>query len=140
MKRHVASGIIPGFVFLCLTVAGACSRNLSGPVERSEWGGEHVGLTVSANGGALEYDCASGTIDQSIVVATNGNFTVQGTHSPGHGGPIREGELAERHPAQYEGWTDGDTMRFSVTLTDTGQKLGPFNLVRGQSPHVFRCL
>ncbi|MDP9206868.1 MAG: hypothetical protein M3P12_15695 [Gemmatimonadota bacterium] len=139
MKPNIASGVIPGFALLFLTVAGACARNLAGPIDRSEWGGEHVGLIVSANGGALEYDCASGTIDQSIV-ATNGNFIVQGTHSPGHGGPIMEGQIAERHPAQYEGWTDGDTMRLNVTLTDTGQKLGTFTLVRGQSPHVFRCL
>jgi len=140
MKVNVASGIIPGLALLCFTAAaGACARNLAGPIERSEWGGDHIGLTVSTNGGALEYDCASGSIDQSIV-ARNGNFIVQGTHSPGHGGPIREGEIAERHPAQYEGWTDGDTMRLSVTLTDTGQKLGSFTLIRGRSPHVFRCM
>jgi hypothetical protein len=140
MKVNVASGIIPGFTFLCMAVTGACSRNLAGPVERSDWGGDHIGLTVTSNGGALEYDCATGTIDQSIVSATNGNFVVQGTHTVGHGGPSREDELPDRHPAQYDGWTDGDTMRFSVTLTDTGQKLGSFTLTRGQSPHVFRCL
>jgi hypothetical protein len=140
MKPNITPGTIPGFALLLFAVAGACNRNLAGPIERSEWGGDHVGLTVSANGGALEYDCASGTIDQSIVSAPNGNFIVQGTHTPGHGGPIMEGQIVERHPAQYEGWTDGDTMRFSVMLTDTGQKLGTFTLVRGQSPHVVRCV
>ena len=140
MKVKVASGVVPGFVLLCFAAIGACARNFAGPIERSQWGGDHIGLTVSANGGALEYDCARGTIDQSIVSSTDGNFVVQGTHTPGHGGPIREGEVLERHPAQYEGWTDGDTMKLSVTLTDTGQKLGSFTLGRDQSPHVFRCL
>jgi hypothetical protein len=134
-----------GIFFLLLgallaTAAGPCAKDLAGPIAPSEWGGEHIGLTVSANGGALEYDCASGTIDQPIVSATNGNFIAQGTHTPGHGGPIMVGEVPDRHPAQYEGWTDGETMRLSVTLTDTGQKLGTFTLVRGQSPRVFRCL
>ena len=58
----------------------------------------------------------------------------------GRGGRIVVGEIPDRHPDGYDGWTDGETMRLSVTLTDTGQKLGEYKLVRGQSPHVFRCL
>jgi hypothetical protein len=125
---------------ILLSAAGPCAADLAGPVAPSEWGGDHVGLTVSATGGTLEYDCASGTIDQPIVTATNGNFVAQGTHTIGHGGPIMVGETPDRHPARYDGWTDGETMRLSVTLTDTGQKLGEYTLVRGQSPHVFKCL
>ena len=123
-----------------LMAAGPCSKDLAGPIAASEWGGDHVGLTVSETGGTLEYDCASGTIDQPILAATDGNFTAIGTHTRGHGGPIRIDEIPDRHPARYDGWTDGETMRLSVTLTDTGDKLGSFTLVRGQSPHVFRCL
>jgi len=123
-----------------LIAAGPCATDLAGPIAPSEWGGDHVGLTVSATGGVLEYDCASGTIDHPIVAATNGNFVAQGTHTIGHGGPIMVGEIPDRHPARYEGWTDGEKMTLSVTITDTGQKLGDFTLVRGQSPHVFRCL
>ena len=137
---------LPNGIFLfvvagaLLTAAGPCATDLAGPIAPSEWGGDHVGLTVSATGGVLEYDCASGTIDQPIVAATTGNFVAQGTHTIGHGGPIMVGEIPDRHPARYEGWTDGEKMTLSVTITDTGQKLGDFALVRGQSPHVFRCL
>jgi hypothetical protein len=123
-----------------LSAAGPCSTDVAGPVAPSEWGGEHIGLTVSATGGVLEYDCASGTIDQPIVVGANGNFIAQGTHTIGHGGPSMVGEIPDLHPARYDGWTDGETMRLTVTLTDTGEKLGSFTLVRGQSPRVFRCL
>jgi hypothetical protein len=125
---------------ILLSAAGPCAADLAGPVAPSEWGGDHVGLIVLATGGTLEYDCASGTIDQPVVAATNGNFIAQGTHTIGHGGPIMVGEIPDRHPARYDGWTDGETMRLSVTLTDTGQKLGEYTLVRGQSPHVFKCL
>jgi hypothetical protein len=125
---------------ILLSAAGPCAADLAGPVAPSEWGGDHVGLIVLATGGTLEYDCASGTIDQPVVAATNGNFIAQGTHTIGHGGPIMVGEIPDRHPARYDGWTDGETMRLSVTLTDTGQKLGDYTLVRGQSPHVFKCL
>ena len=142
-RSHLASpnGIFFSLIAAFLLIAaGPCSTDLAGPIAPSEWGGEHVGLTVSATGGTLEYDCASGTIDQPIVAATNGSFIAQGTHTPGHGGPIMQGEIPDRHPARYDGWTDGETMRLSVTLTDTGEKLGDFTLVRGQSSRVFRCL
>jgi hypothetical protein len=125
---------------IVLIAAAPCAKDLAGPVERSEWGGEHVGLTVSDTGGTLEYDCASGTIDQKIIAAMDGTFTVVGTHTIGHGGPIMQGETPDRHPARYDGWTDGETMTLTVTLTDSGQSLGTFHLTRGQSPRVFRCL
>ena len=142
-RSHLA---LPNGIFLfvvagaLLTAAGPCSTDLAGPIAPSEWGGDHIGLTVSATGGTLEYDCATGTIDQPIVAATNGSFVVQGTHTIGHGGPIMVGEIPDRHPARYDGWTDGETMKLTVTITDTGQKLGDFTLTRGQSPHVFKCL
>jgi hypothetical protein len=142
-RSHLA---LPNGIFLLmaagvlLIAAGPCSTDLAGPIAACEWGGDHVGLTVSPTGGTLEYDCASGTIDQPVVAAANGNFVAQGTHTIGHGGPIMVGEIPDRHPARYEGWTDGRTMKLSVTLTDNGQKLGDFTLARGQSPHVFRCL
>jgi hypothetical protein len=128
------------FGALFTTSAGPCAKDLAGPIAASEWGGDHIGLTVLASGGALEYDCASGTIDQPIVSATDGSFVALGTHATGHGGPIMQGEIPDRHPARYDGWTDGKTMKLTVTLTDSGQELGSFTLVRGQSPHVFRCL
>ena len=142
-RSHLArpNGIFFSLIAAFLLIAaGPCSTDLAGPIAPSEWGGEHVGLIVSATGGTLEYDCASGTIDQPIIAATNGSFIAQGTHTRGHGGPIMQGEIPDRHPARYDGWTVGETMRLTVTLTDTGEKLGDFTLVRGQSPRVFRCL
>ena len=142
-RSHLArpNGIFSSLIAaLLLGAAGPCATDVSGPIAPSEWGGTHIGLTVSATGGTLEYDCASGTIDQPIIAAANGNFVAQGTHTIGHGGPSMVGEIPDRHPARYDGWTDGQTMKLTVTITDTGQKLGDFTLVRGQSGRVFRCL
>ena len=142
-RSHLATpnGIFFSLVAaLLLIAAGPCAKDLAGPLSQSEWGGEHIGLTVSPSGGAIEYDCASGTIDQPIVAGSSGNFIAQGTHTKGHGGPMMQGEIPDRHPARYDGWTDGETMRLTVTLTDAGEKMGSFTLTRGQSPRVFRCL
>ena len=140
MKSRVSSMFWTSFAAACLIAAGPCARELAGPVAPSEWGGEHIGLVVSDAGGTLEYDCANGTIDQKITASTDGNFTAIGTHTIGHGGPVRQDETPDRHPARYDGWTDGETMTLTVTLTDTGAKLGTFTLVRGQPARVFRCL
>jgi len=140
MRSHVGSALVTGFASLCLVAAGPCANDLAGPIASSEWGGDHIGLVVIETGGTLEYDCASGTIDQKVVAATDGSFTAIGTHTVGHGGPIMEGEVPDRHPARYDGWTDGQAMTLKVTLTDSGEVLGTFRLTRGQSPHVFKCL
>lgn len=140
MRLHVGSALVTGFASLSLIAAGPCANDLAGPLASSEWGGDHIGLIVLDAGATLEYDCASGTIDQKVVAATDGNFTAIGTHTRGHGGPIMEGEVPDRHPARYDGWTDGQAMTLKVTLTDSGEVLGTFQLARGQSPHVFKCL
>lgn len=130
---------ITPLLLLLIAASATCGKSLTGPVTPGDWGGEHIGLSVAQSGAILEYDCASGTIDQPLV-ATEGRFTAFGTHIREHGGPIREGESADKHPARYEGRIDGQTMTLDVTLTVSGEKLGSFKLVRGQSPRVFKCL
>ncbi len=126
-------------LLLLLGASATCRAALTGPVSPGDWGGEHIGLVVTARGATIEYDCASGTIDETIV-ATDGLFSASGTHTPGHGGPIRQDEIPDKHPARYEGHVDGDTMILDVTLTDSGEKLGRYTLFRGRSAQVFKCL
>ena len=130
------------FVACCLSLvgaAGSCGSSPTGPVPLGGWGGQHIGLVVTDSGAKIEYDCAHGTIDQALVTA-DGVFTALGTHYREHGGPVREGEPTDSHPARYDGRTDGKSMTLDVTLTDTGEKLGTFKLEHGASPTVFKCL
>ena len=131
-------GVTP-LLLLLLGASATCRGSLTGPVSHGDWGGEHIGLAVTANGATIEYDCATGTIDEPLV-ASDGLFSAAGTHIPGHGGPIRQDEIPDKHPARYEGRIDGETMTLDVTLTDTGEKLGRYALVRGRSAQVFKCL
>ena len=136
MSRYVVS---PVLVLALLGATAACGTSPTGPVPPGDWGGQHIGMVVNNSGATIEYDCASGTIDEALVTA-DGIFTAIGTHIRGHGGPVREGEIADKHPARYDGRTDGKTMTLDVTLTDSGEKLGTFTLQRGASPNVFKCL
>ncbi|HEV8610585.1 MAG TPA: hypothetical protein VGS98_11035 [Thermoanaerobaculia bacterium] len=104
------------------------------------WGGDHVNLVVTDTGGALEYDCAHGTIDQPFVVDSSGRFDLAGTHTREHGGPIRSDEKPDKHPARYTGTTDGQTMPLTVTLTDSTVPVGTFTLTRGQIGRIVKCL
>ena len=104
------------------------------------WGGEHVRITIGAASAILVYDCAHGTIDQTFVVDPAGRFDLVGTHVPESPGPVREDQPPVAHPARYAGSTDGKMLTFSVTLTDSGQILGPFSLSLGAPGRVFKCL
>jgi hypothetical protein len=104
----------------------------------STWGGTHIGLIITVSGGTVEYDCAEGEILEPITV-TNGKFNVLGLHYMGMGGPIGVDRVHPR-PARYEGTVKGDEMTMTVTLTDTKEQVGTFNLVRGANPHVVKCL
>ena len=136
MTRYLVS---PVLVLALMGASATCGTSPTGPVPPGDWGGQHIGMVVSSEGATIEYDCASGTIDQTLLAA-DGRFTAIGTHIRGHGGPVREDEIADKHPARYDGRTDGKTMTLEVTLTDSGEKLGTFTLQRGASPSVFKCL
>ena len=104
------------------------------------WGGPHIGLVVSATGAEIEYDCAHGRIAGALRPDEDGDFVATGVHVNEHGGPVREGELADQHPARYVGRVRGSQMTLRVELTDTARVVGTFELERGANPHVFKCL
>jgi hypothetical protein len=135
--------------FACLTAvaagiaaAVACRNPIGGDdrVAAGMWGGTSIRLDVMPQGAAIEYDCAHGTIDEPLVADRDGRFTLSGTHVREHGGPIRQDEQPDRHPARYEGRLTGETMRLTVTLTDLQQVIGTFTLTRGAGGRLVKCL
>ncbi|MFN2514714.1 MAG: hypothetical protein ABR556_00740 [Pyrinomonadaceae bacterium] len=104
------------------------------------WGGQHIGMEVTDNGARIEYDCAHGTINHQIVPDDSGKVEAKGIHVKEHGGPVREGEEPESHPARYSGHTDGKTMTLMITLTDTNESIGTFTLGYGKHPRITKCL
>ena len=130
-----------GFLLLAtLLIAGCAGTTLRVPVT-GQWGGDHVGLMLnSGGGGALDYDCAAGSIDGPLVTDAAGRFSVVGTHSPGHGGPDRTGDKPPRHAATFTGNVRGDVMTLVIDVAATAQRLGPFALRRGATPNLMRCL
>jgi len=127
------------FLTLAAITISACHTEVTAPDLFGTWGGDHIRLEVSGTGATLEYDCAVGTIEGSIL-PHDGRFSASGTHTFEHGGPINQDELPDTHPASYEGQTDGRRMTLTVTLDDTGQVIGTYTLALGGVPRVFKCL
>lgn len=120
----------------------SCGEPRTSPpdVITGEWGGDHAGLIATPDSGTMEYDCAVGRITEPLRPDADGDFTAVGTHTPGHGGPIRIDEVLPKRPARYTGRVAGDRMTLTVVMTDSAVTVGTFALERGRSAHVFKCL
>ena len=131
----------PIVIALAALLASAGCNTLEPPSELSpgSWGGEHLLLVVEADSAQLEYDCATGVMYLPVSVNGDGTFTASGIHYLGHGGPVGQDGL-EPHPARYEGRIRGSRMTLTVTMTDRATAVGTFELERGRTAHVFKCL
>lgn len=132
----------PAFALaLFASLAGAgCITSPTAVVALGPWGGSHVSMDVTAAGARLEYDCGEGVIEEALRPDADGRFTAAGLHTPGHSGPIRAGEILPTLRARYEGHVRGERMSLRITLIETGVVLGSFELRRGNSALLVRCL
>src|SRR4029450_12762619 len=105
-----------------------------------QWGGEHISLTVSPAGASLEVDCAHGPVDEAPRLDSQGQFNLRGTYVREHGGPIRDGEPEDSHPALYFGQLQGPSVMLSIRLPDVGMQIGPYVAQLGQQPRLVKCL
>lgn len=105
------------------------------------WGGRGVRLAIFGDGAAVfEFDCAHGAFGGPTVAAPDGSVRWAGTWTREHGGPIREGEAADVHPAIYSGALDGSRLQLSIRLADTGQEVGGYSLEAGAVGRLVKCL
>ena len=141
--RHVC--VITGFfvALVALGCAGGAAAQRSSPssaVPAGSWGGDGIALTVTDAGARLEFDCATGEIPTPLTVDADGRLAVDGVFVREHGGPAREDEAPDRHPARYAGRLEGTTLTLDVTLTDSKQIVGTFTVTRGRAARIRKCL
>ena len=119
--------------------APAAAPKPAGDTLTGAWGGLHVLLTLSANGGRIEYDCAQGTLDEPVRPDARGVFHVRGQHTQNQGGPARVAdEPAAPQQATYDGTVSGDSMQLRVS--SDGEAIGSYALRRGADPNMVFCL
>ncbi len=123
----VLVGLFPALIAGCDSDSREAER-----LHEGIWGGEGARLDVASSEVRTYFDCAEGRIEGSVTFGTDGSFRVTGTYIPG---PVAREVVS----ARYDGRVDSDRMNLSVTLVDTEDVLGPFELVRGEAGNVVLC-
>ncbi len=129
--RPVLQTIMLLSVLLCSCAAFAQSAE-------ETWGAQHARLETTSEGASLELDCASGRLSQPVTPDSAGHFSVPGTFTQEHPGPVRAGENSSV-PATYVGTIQGSKMQLSIVLDQSKQTVGTFELERGSRGKVFKC-
>ncbi len=102
-----------------------------------DWGGEHVRLSVTAEGADLEFDCASGHIRTPLVLDAHGKFSVKGKYR--HERPAAAFvDDSEGSDVVYSGTVRGDTMHLKIEMPGQADNES-FELTRGQEPRLTKC-
>jgi hypothetical protein len=138
-----------GILFMIFGGVGSC-RDMQGAVNRTSvqksdrlangvWGGEHIRMEVTDSGADIEYDCAHSTVDEPIVLDSEGNFEVKGKYLPQHGGPIRKDEENKGTLVHYVGHASGKELSLTITNPDKKETIGTFTLTRGSEGRVMKC-
>jgi hypothetical protein len=120
-----------------------CATAQTGPspvVPTGLWGGDHISMTVGETSSRVELDCAYGEIPTALTTDSRGTFSAVGTFVQERGGPIREDETLQVHPAIYVGAVTANTMRLTIRLTDPEVLVGTFVLTRGTLGRLVKCL
>jgi hypothetical protein len=105
-------------------------------VQPTMWGGDHVRMTVNENGAELEFDCATGTITETVPDA--GAFSLKGTFTPERSGPSRDNR-SRTAAATYSGAIERDTMTLHIVLEGRDQEVGQYVMSRGGAGILRKC-
>lgn len=116
------------------------ARDAPAVVSPGTWGGGQVTMQVTAGGATIEFSCAHASIDGPLFLDSAGRFAASGLYVREHGGPIREGEPSDSHPARFMGTVEGTTMSLTIVLADDGSLVGTYTLVYGEPGRPVKCL
>lgn len=136
MQNGFKIGLL-GAMIMAVPAAGAAAKPkmLSGT-----WGGDRMNLVMTANGGEIRMDCATGTIKGRVIPDAKGRFTARGTFDAERGGPIRAEDFAARgKPAVFRGQIVGETIKLAVTQSGVTEAQS-YTLHKGHSEKLVRCL
>ena len=133
-------------IFLAPLQNGSCRSgktetmlNEQNRVAAGNWGGQNVGMVVTNDGAQLRFSCARGSIEEPLALDTEGRFSAKGTFTAENPGPTREDNPPQNKAATYSGSIRDQKMTLSITLTETKEQVGTFDLEYGKTGRVFRC-
>ena len=135
MLLHKVIAVV--FIISLLLVSVVAKTQKMHRIATGVWGGEHIRIEVGSKSATVEYDCATGVIDGPLVVDSNGQFSLRGTHKMERGGPVRQNEEPKPHPATYTGSIKGNTMTLTLKFADFDAET--FTLEKGKPGELVKC-
>lgn len=123
----------------CRSVKMATVSQAQHRVATGKWGGQNVELDVTEEGARMRFSCARGIIEQPLTLDAGGRFSVQGTFVAQGAGPLRADDPPQSRPAVYSGAVRDNLMTLTVSVTDSKEEGGTFELTQGESGHIRRC-
>jgi hypothetical protein len=123
----------------CRSVKMATVSQEQHRVAPGKWGGQNVELDVTEDGARMRFSCARGNIERPLTLDDEGRFSVQGTFVAQGAGPSRADDPPKSRPAVYSGVVRDKLMTLTVSVTDSKEEGGTFELTRGEPGHIRRC-
>jgi hypothetical protein len=134
------TGASSSAVVVGLLVTGVLlAAQTSGKVAPGTWGGDHIRLEVTDKGGEVEFDCARGVIDESLITDSRGRFDAKGSYVVESPGPRREDVPAQSRLARYVGQIQDSTMTLTITLSEDAGVVGTFSLKKDRLSRITKC-
>jgi hypothetical protein len=109
-----------------------------GKLANGTWGGLHVHAEVKDEGAELEFDCATGTIDQPIGLDAQGAFDVKGKFIAEHAGPIRSDEDNSRM-VRYVGRVKDKELTLTISDANSKEVIATYTLTQGNQGRIHKC-
>ena len=123
----------------CRSVGMATMSQEQRRVATGQWGGQNVQLDVTEDGAQLRFSCARGKIEQPLTLDAEGRFSAKGTFVAQGMGPTREDDPPKSRAAVYSGAVRDNLMTLTVTVADSKEEGGTFELTQGKPGHIRRC-
>jgi len=103
------------------------------------WGGQHIHAQITENGAELEFDCAHGSIPQTITLDGEGRFDVAGKFAAERPGPTRREDENNDRAVRYAGSVKAEEMTLTISDTTNKEVIGTFTLRHGSAGRLFKC-
>ena len=117
----------------------ACSDPFQVSDSLGEWGGEGVAALIETGSASFEFDCAHASVPGGLSFNEDGSFEVSGIWVS-EGGPFNEQDPPDELEAIFRGTIGGASMSLEVDIIPRNLTAGPYQLRRGRTPVLRKCL
>jgi hypothetical protein len=119
------------------TTSSPSGNGKTSVVPAGDWGGEHIALTITAEGADFEFDCAMGHIKTPLLIDNHGHFSVKGLYKVERPAAAFVDD-SNGSEVLYSGTLKGNTIHLDIAFPGRSDHM-TFDLVRGQEPRLNKC-